>query len=85
MGVYGLLALVALVVDRRALLVSALFYVLYAISALLKAAGALSFSLALTALVAGSALLVLSAFWHPTRRAVLAATPSGLRDRVPAA
>ena len=81
-GVYGLLALV---VDRRALLVSALFYVLYAISALLKAAGALSFSLALTALVAGSALLVLSAFWHPTRRAVLAAMPSGLRDRVPAA
>lgn len=84
-GVYGLLALVALVADRRALLVSALFYVLYAISALLKAAGALSFSLALTALVAGSALLVLSAFWHPTRRAVLAAMPSGLRDRVPAA
>jgi MFS family permease len=84
-GVYGVLALVALVVDRRALLVSALFYVVYAIGALLKAAGALSFSLALTALVAGSALLVLSAFWHPTRRAVLAALPASLRGRVPPA
>ena len=84
-GVYAILAVVALVVDRRALLVSALFYVLYAISALLKAAGALNFSLALTALVAGSALLVLSAFWHPTRRALLAAMPAGLRARVPAA
>ena len=83
-GVYGVLAVVALVVDRRALLVSALFYVLYAISALLKAAGVLSFSLALTALVAGSALLLLSAFWHPTRRAVLSILPAGLRARVPA-
>jgi hypothetical protein len=76
---------VALAVDRRALLVSALFYVVYAISALLKAAGALSFSLALTALVAGSALLVLSAFWHSTRRAVLTVLPAGLRARLPAA
>ncbi len=84
-AVYAVLALVALVVDRRALLVSALFYVLYAISALLKAAGALSFSLALTALVAGSALLVLSAFWHATRRGVLGAMPAAVRARVPAA
>jgi MFS family permease len=84
-AVYAVLAIVALVVDRRALLVSALFYVLYAISALLKAAGALSFSLALTALVAGSALLVLSAFWHATRRGVLGAMPSAVRAHVPAA
>ncbi len=84
-GVYGVLAVVAVVVDRRALLVSALFYVVYAISALLRAAGALSFSLALTALVAGSALLLLSAFWQPTRRAVVSALPAGVRARVPAA
>jgi hypothetical protein len=83
-GIYAALAVVALVIDRRALLVSALFYVVYAISALLEAAGALSFSLALTALVAGSALLLLSAFWQPTRRAVVAAMPAPLRARVPA-
>lgn len=84
-ALYVVLALVALVVDRRALLVSALFYVLYAISALLKAAGALNVSLGLTAAVVGSALLLLSAFWHPARRLVLALVPAGLRARVPAA
>lgn len=83
-AIYAALAIVALLVDRRALLVSALFYVLYAISRLLTAAGALSFSLALTALVAGSALLLLSAFWHPTRRGVLRMLPSAVRARLPA-
>ena len=39
-GLYLVLAVVALVVDRRALLVSALSYVLYAISTLVQAAGA---------------------------------------------
>lgn len=84
-GLYVVLALVALVVDRRALLVSALFYVLYAISALLQAAGALNVSLALTAMVVGSALLLLSAFWHPTRKIVLDLMPDGLRARMPVA
>ncbi len=84
-GLYAALAVVALVVDRRALLVSALFYVLYAISALFKAAGAVSVSLALTAAVVGSALLLLSAFWHAARRAVLALASEALRRRVPAA
>ena len=84
-GLYGVLTLVGLVVDRRALLVSALFYVLYAISALLRSAGDLSVSLALTALVVGSALLLLSAFWHSARRVVLRWTPEGVRRRMPAA
>lgn len=83
-AVYVALALVALVVDRRALLVSALFYVLYAISALLRAAGALEVSLALTALVVGSALLALSAFWHPVRGVVLGWVPAAVREKVPA-
>jgi hypothetical protein len=84
-GLYAALALVALVVDRRALLVSALFYVLYAISTLINAAGGMSVSLALTAAVVGSALLLLSAFWHAARRAALAITPPSLRGHVPAA
>ena len=83
-GLYAVLALVALTVDRRALLVSALFYVLYAISALIQAIGALNISLALTALVVGSALLLLSAFWHPTRRAVVTLLPERVRAWVPA-
>jgi len=84
-ALYVVLALVALAVDRRALLVSALFYVVYAISALIKAAGALNVSLALTAMVVGSALLLLSAFWHTARRLVLGVVPPALRARMPAA
>ena len=83
-GIYLVLALVALAVDRRALLVSALFYVVYAMVALFKAAGTLSASFALTALVIGSALLLLSALWHRVRAAVLTLFPAGLRARLPA-
>ena len=84
-AIYLGLALVALAVDRRALLVSALFYVLYAMSALFKAAGSLNESFALTALIIGSALLLLSAFWHHARRRVVALLPAGIRARLPAA
>jgi hypothetical protein len=83
-GIYLVLALVALAVDRRALLVSALFYVVYAMAALFKAAGTLSASFALTALVIGSALLLLSALWHRVRAVVLTLFPAALRARLPA-
>jgi len=83
-AIYFVLALVALAIDRRAVLVSALVYVLYAISALFRAAGSVSESFALTALVIGSALLLLSAFWHPVRRAVLGWVPAAIRSRLPA-
>lgn len=84
-GLYLVLAAVALVVDRRALLVSALSYVLYAISALVQAAGAVGVNFSLTALVVGSGLLLLSAFWHTARRLVLGLVPDGLRARMPIA
>ncbi len=84
-ALYAILALAALTIDRRAMLVSALFYVLYAIGALIKAAGALNLGLALTALVVGSALLLLSAFWHAARQVVMRWLPEGVRARVPAA
>jgi len=79
------LAFVALVVDRRALLVSALFYVLYALSTLIRATGAVELSLSLTAVLVGAGLLLLSAFWRPARRGVLALVPQDVRARMPAA
>jgi hypothetical protein len=82
-GLYVLFGLTALAVDRRALLVSALAYVLYALTELFKRFGAVELNIALTALVIGSALLLLSAFWHQARRAVVTALPSGLQDRLP--
>ena len=66
-------------------MVSALFYVLYALSTLIRATGAIEFSLSLTAVLVGAGLLLLSAFWRPARRAVLALVPAELRARMPAA
>jgi hypothetical protein len=76
---YAAIAVVSLVIDRRALMVSALGYVLYAFSALLKQYGSVSLGFALTALVIGSALLLLSAFWHNTRAALLRRVPVGVQ------
>ncbi len=82
-GVYLALGVVALLVDRRALLVSALGYLLYALSFVLKHSGVLGSDLSHTALFAGAALLLLSAFWHKAREALLALTPPGLRVALP--
>jgi hypothetical protein len=80
---YAVLAVAALAIDRRALLVSALAYVLYALTELFKQIGAVELSVALTALVIGSALLMLSAFWHQARSAVVAPLPERLREKLP--
>ena len=81
--VYVLLGLTALAIDRRALLVSALAYVLWALSDLFERFGAVELNIALTALIIGSALLLLSAFWHNARRTVVRPLPPGLQARLP--
>jgi hypothetical protein len=81
---YVLIALVSLAIDRRALMVSSLAYVLYSFSALLKNYGVVSLGFAVTALAIGSALLLLSAFWHPSRAFVLRLLPLKLQRRLPA-
>lgn len=83
--VYVALGMVALAVDRRALLVSALAYVLAALTFLFDRFGAVELNVALTALVIGSALLMLSAFWTPIRRAIVQPLPQGLQARLPLA
>jgi hypothetical protein len=80
---YVLMGLAALAIDRRALLVSALAYVLFALNELFKQFGAIELNVALTALVIGSALLLLSAFWHQAREAVVRPLPDGLRAKLP--
>ncbi|MGN6059218.1 MAG: hypothetical protein ACTHOI_11630, partial [Sphingomicrobium sp.] len=82
-ALYVLFGLTALAVDRRALLVSALAYVLYALTELFKQFGAVELNVALTALVIGSALLMLSAFWHQARAAIVRPLPESLRERLP--
>jgi hypothetical protein len=80
---YVVLGLAALAIDRRALLVSALAYVLFALDSLFREYGAVELSIALTALVIGSALLLLSAFWTNARHAVVRPLPEGLRGKLP--
>ena len=80
---YVVLGITALAIDRRALLVSALAYVLYALQALFREAGAVELNVALTALVIGSALLLLSAYWHQARAAIVRPLPESLKARLP--
>lgn len=77
------LGFVALAIDRRALMVSALIYVLYALSSLIESSGAVDLSFGLTALIIGSALLLLSAFWTAARRLVVGHLPGDIAARLP--
>ena len=82
-ALYVAIALAALAIDRRALLVSALAYVLFALSEIFEQFGAVELNVALTALIIGSSLLLLSAFWHQSRRMVVGKLPGGLRGHLP--
>lgn len=81
--VYVALGLIALAIDRRALMVSALAYVLFALSSLIKQSGVVDLSFGLTALIIGSALLLLSAFWTAARRRIVGLLPSDLAVKLP--
>ncbi len=83
LGVYVLLGITALAIDRRALLVSALAYVLFALISLFREFGAVELNIALAAFVIGSGLLLLSAFWHGVRRSIVRPLPPGLQARLP--
>jgi hypothetical protein len=83
LGVYVLLGLTALAIDRRALLVSALAYVLFALISLFREFGAVELNIALAAFVIGSGLLLLSAFWHGVRRSIVRPLPPRLQARLP--
>ena len=83
LAIYVMMGVVALAVDRRALLVSALAYVLLALTWLLREFGMVELNVALTGLVIGSALLALSAFWTPIRTALVQRLPGEVQARLP--
>lgn len=82
-ALYIAMAGIALAIDRRALMVSSLAYVLWALNGLFERFGAVETNVALAALVIGSALLLLSAFWHNARALVVRPLPEGVRTRLP--
>lgn len=77
------LAAVAVLVDRRALLVSGLVYAGVAFSSLIRGAGLADTTVPVTLLVLGAFVLLLSAGWAPLRTRLLAAAPPGLAARLP--
>ncbi len=85
LGIYLFIASIALIVDRRALMVSALSYVLFAVVALFQQFGFVDLNIAIAILVIGSGLLLLSAFWNTMRKFLLPLVPQPWRDRLPAA
>ena len=81
LAVFVALAIVALIVDRRAVLVSGLSYAGIAFGTLVAEAG-ISGQVPLTLLVLGSLVLILSAGWHGMRRFLLGLLPEHLSRRL---
>jgi hypothetical protein len=80
---YFVLALVSVAIDRRALMVSSLVYVLYALTALFEVYGTVSSGLAISGVFIGSMLLLLSAFWQKFRVFLLRGIPEAIRNHLP--
>jgi hypothetical protein len=96
LSLFAVLSLVALTIDRRALLVSSLLYLGYASSQLLTWWGVTSKNFGswsgvtaenqwLSILIVGGTVLVLSVAWQPLRRIVLGILPQSIRNLVPPA
>lgn len=82
-AIYVVLTVVALIIDRRALLVSALAYVVFAAFHLLRGTGSIGTSLAIAGLPIGGFLLLLSALWPRARAAIVRRLPMSLQARLP--
>lgn len=77
------LAAVAVLVDRRAILVSGLSYAGIAFGSLVRQIGLGESVVPLTLLVLGALVLLLSAGWHTLRRRLFALLPAALVQRLP--
>jgi len=77
------LALIAIVIDRRAILVAGMSYAGYAFGSLIAKSGFGSSAVPATLFVLGVFVLLLSALWQPLRRAVLALLPASSITRLP--
>ncbi len=81
--VYVFLAVISITVDRRALMVSSIVYVLYAFKEVFSAYGMVASSLAVSGFMISTLLLLLSAFWHKSRVILLNGVPDKYLKYVP--
>ena len=82
-ALFLVLSLVALVVDRRALLVSSLIYLGYALSTIFGKAVFGGEGAGLAVLAVGSVVLLLSVAWKPLRRGIVTNLPIEIQQQVP--
>lgn len=83
LALFLVLGFVAVLIDRRAILVSGLSYAGIAFAYLLRGTGITSAATPTTMLVLGVFVLLLSAGWRPLRRSILAILPTALTRRLP--
>ncbi|WP_230531722.1 hypothetical protein [Microvirga roseola] len=83
LAVFLALGIVAVVIDRRAMLVSGLAYAGYALASLFQRVGFTDYTTPLTVLALGAFVLLLSAGWRPVRAAFLRLLPAHLAHRLP--
>ena len=82
LALYVLLGLISIAVDRRAIMVSALMYVIIAFSSLINTYGLVSYSLAITGICIGGSLLVLSAYWQTSRSKIVSWVPQPIQQHL---
>jgi hypothetical protein len=85
LALFVVLGAVAIVIDRRAILVSGLAYVGFAFGSVIRSFGLSdgNLLLPLVVLAIGALILLLSAGWAPLRRTLLRLVPAGLASRLP--
>ncbi|HZH11363.1 MAG TPA: hypothetical protein VEZ24_13450 [Microvirga sp.] len=83
LAMFALLGAVAVVIDRRAILVSGLAYAGYAFASLIREVGLEDQTVPATLLALGAFVLLLSAGWRPVRTALLRLLPNHLAQRLP--
>jgi hypothetical protein len=83
MLIFLALSFIAVLIDRRAMLVSGLAYAGIAFGALIRQAGFSDMTTPLTILALGAFVLLLSAGWRPLRAGILYVVPPGLARRLP--
>lgn len=81
--IFAFLAVIAILVDRRALLVSGLAYAGWAFASLFQSAGLKGYTAPVTILLLGTFVLLLSAGWTSLREAALRLLPPRWAARLP--
>ncbi|MGC6517699.1 MAG: hypothetical protein ACON49_06695 [Candidatus Puniceispirillaceae bacterium] len=84
-ALYAGLTILSVILDRRALMVSALGYALYAASSVFTNANHDELAYAFAAVTIGGGLLMLSALWSHVRRVILRLLPVAVTNKLPPA